>query len=83
MSPCRVVKMPDGSTAIVCSRGRSSGTPCYVCGRPSSYLCDYPVTRGGKPATCDKPMCARCRNNVGPDRDYCNAHFRLWKEEAL
>jgi len=93
MSPCRVMKLKDGAMAIVCSRGsRSNAKPCYVCGQPSRFLCDYPVTKrlvakgpmeypNTTTGTCDKPMCERCRNNVGENRDYCNAHFRLSRKE--
>lgn len=84
--------MSDGSSAILCTRGGRPSKPCYVCGADSEFLCDWPVTKrvfpkfpatpeNTKAGTCDKPMCERCRNNIGPDRDYCNAHFRQHLKE--
>lgn len=70
--PCNHMKLPGGGYAIVCARG--GGKRCVTCGRPSTLLCDYPVTRDGKPGTCDRPMCAKHAEHVGPDRDYCLAH---------
>ncbi len=91
--PCEVRRMPDGSAVICCSRGPlPKHQACYVCGDRSEFLCDWPVTRreigvGRKEypnevaGTCDKRMCRRCANEVGPDRRYCNAHFRLSRNE--
>jgi hypothetical protein len=91
--PCDVRRLPDGSVAICCSRGAwPKHQACYVCGARSEFLCDWPVTRraigvGPKEypnitdGTCDKRMCRRCANEVGPDRHYCNAHFRLSRTE--
>jgi hypothetical protein len=75
---CRVIRLANGEAVIVCSRGYD-GPRCYVCGDPQAFLCDYPVTRDGNPGTCDKRMCFRCANEVGPDRHYCNGHYRRSK----
>lgn len=54
---------------------------CSSCGGfGATQLCDYPVTRKGAPATCDRACCAKGAVNVGPDRDYCPPHHRLSKE---
>lgn len=87
--PCEVVKTANG-VAICCSRGPiPKERTCYVCGDRSEFLCDWPVRRTRAAAsgnqwtevqgTCDKRMCRRCANEVGPDRHYCNAHFRIHK----
>jgi hypothetical protein len=64
---------------IVCSRGQRS-TPCAYCGRPSSRLCDFPVTRNGKRGTCDAALCARCTSKIAGDGDLCRAHAPLWNK---
>lgn len=71
--PCTPI--PGG---YACSRGRRR-KPCKVvgCTSDASKLCDYPVTRAGKAATCDFDMCARHATKVGPDRDYCPPHAAL------
>jgi hypothetical protein len=66
-----LVKLPDGTTAIVCTRGHRQS--CYVCGAPAPLLCDYPVT-SSKSGTCDRPFCRRHGTNQSPDVDYCLAH---------
>lgn len=35
--------------------------PCHYCGRPATFLCDFPV---GKDRTCDRPICADHRTKV-------------------
>jgi hypothetical protein len=69
--PITTVKTPDGKTftAFICGRGRS--TPCMQCQRPSTKLCDFPVSKG---KTCDAPICDHCTTPVGPDLDYCPKH---------
>lgn len=70
-------KPDDGGDVIfgfVCGRGRVRR--CSTCGRPSTKLCDWPLT--GKPAkTCDRPICTNCARHIEPDTDYCPAHARL------
>ncbi len=43
------------------------------CGRMSVALCDGPAgeTLGGKPLTCDAPLCELHRTPIGPNRDLC------------
>lgn len=69
---CEKIAMPGGGVAIVCSRGRRTPPKCR-CGRPATLLCDHPKSKGG---TCDKPICAACASEVGPDRHHCPAHDR-------
>jgi hypothetical protein len=80
----------DGSSAMHVNFGRKPGPAQCVspalemdnhkigerCGRMSVALCDFPVgkTLGGRPLTCDAPMCAHHRTSVGPNIDYCPRH---------
>lgn len=67
---CETLKLPNGTTAIVCS-GHRTRKKCN-CGQIASRLCDYEI-RPGK--TCDKGLCARCAWMVG-DKDFCLDHPR-------
>jgi hypothetical protein len=71
---CNVVRIGD-TTAIVCT-GRQRKRPCQSCGRSAGVQCDFPVTRNGTKATCDRWCCDRCAVRVGPNRDYCLPHHR-------
>jgi hypothetical protein len=78
---CESITFPDGTTGIICSRGRRRA-PCQIvnCGRPYEKLCDYPVRRNGKPGTCDIKLCAAHAKQVAAvadDTDYCPAHANL------
>ncbi len=78
----RQIQLDDGTTGtmMVCSRGQR-GERCSVglCGKDSVALCDYPVERDGKPATCDSPMCERHRHPVpgAVDTDWCEGHWNF------
>lgn len=74
--PCNLKPLPGGGYAIACSRGQRP-ILCVTCGQRGNILCDYPVTRNGKPGTCDRPCCRQHAVSVGPDRDYCLAHANL------
>lgn len=74
MSP--VIKMPDGSTAIVCVRGGKKPALCDYCAKLHSKLCDWPMDDKGT-KTCDKKLCDDHAHNVGPDRDYCPEHHQV------
>lgn len=71
--PCH--PLPEGGFA--CSRGRRS-EPCQEpgCTEVHVALCDWPLDGAAKGRTCDRRMCARHRNKVGPNRDYCGPHYR-------
>lgn len=68
---CRTVKVGT-AVAIVCSRGERRKR--CTCGQPATKLCDYPVERRGKRATCDRTMCEAHATKVGPDLDHCAEH---------
>ena len=67
--PCNHIKLPNGITAIVCTRG--STKRCRYCGRQANLLCDWKLPNG---KTCDAPICPRCSVPDGPDKDYCKIH---------
>lgn len=62
---------------IACGRRdhRQCSTP--GCRNDAGLLCDYPVTRQGKPGTCDRKVCVGCAKHIGKNVDYCAAHGRL------
>lgn len=70
---CEPYLMNDGTTLIICSRGRQERKKCAFCGRTANYYCDYPVGGG---ETCDKPLCKKCRELVGEELDYCPKHAK-------
>jgi len=83
---CEPIRIGSG-LAMVCTRGPRrvpKGPPCVSCGKPSTALCDFQVTRelacaghaGPSTAVCDQPICERCRWPVPGkvDTDYCPAH---------
>jgi len=77
--PCRVVKTGN-IVAIACSR-RTVQSKCFYCGKPSDYLCDFPVySKGKKKGTCDRKLCKRCtQKGVSGETDFCREHFPIAK----
>lgn len=78
--PCDRVTLPDGTAAIVCSRGPRRAR--CACGKPATRLCDWKVP-GRRSGTCDAPICASCATSPAPDKDICPAHapaLRAWQE---
>jgi hypothetical protein len=69
--PCRTIRLPDGSVAIV-RMAASRPRICTVCTRLTrdAVLCDFPV----KSKTCDRVLCKECAKHVEPDLDYCPKH---------
>lgn len=71
----------DGSIAtIVCTRGTRQ-RQCTFCGRRSTKLCDYPVTRDGKQGTCDRPCCNTHAFSHGLNVDYCLTHHNFIEKQ--
>lgn len=79
--PCDHVDLPGGGHAIICGR-RAPVKRCVHCGRPSSRLCDYPLTGAKAGKTCDRPICAGCTTHIPPDTDYCRTHAELIEREG-
>jgi len=79
---CEVVRSR-GGYAIVCGGRRQKQPACYRDGRPASVQCDFIVSRRtagvatNVPVTCDRWCCTdtSCSVHVGPNRDYCRAHY--------
>ncbi len=44
-------------------------------------MCDYPVFRQNKKATCDTLMCDQCRNG-DKELDFCRTHFNKWRNDG-
>lgn len=86
--PCTPFVLPDGSAAgIICTRGpRRAAEPCQVpgCTRPHVALCDWKVSREGRPGTCDLRICAGHRWPIPGerDKDLCPAHRKLHEQQT-
>jgi hypothetical protein len=78
---CQVIRMKDGTTALVCGRGKYN-EPCHYCHKPSTSMCDHPVFRMNKKETCDTPMCDDCKNIIGDNLDLCRSHFNFWRNNG-
>lgn len=75
---CESIQLPDGTIAIVCSRGkRGPKAPCGWCTATHERLCDAPVGTRGR--TCSKRLCATHANQDG-ERDLCPEHAPLETE---
>lgn len=72
---CKTIYQDGKPVGIAC--GRTPRQYCETCGVPSQALCDYPVVRNGKEATCDRKCCRRHSKHVGPEKDYCLPHQRF------
>lgn len=81
---CETERLPDGTTAIVCTRGRGRRRPkCSVraCDALGDYQCDAPVA-GKKSGTCDRYLCKahRVPQRGRPDVDFCPEHAQAAAE---
>jgi hypothetical protein len=76
MSPCQTINLGVDGIVIICSRGQGA-KPCVKCGREADRLCDFPLSVKKHGQTCNRPVCSRCSERVGPNRDYCPAHATL------
>jgi len=76
-SRCRTIVDADGRpVAIACSRGPHKACATPGCRNHADKQCDFPVTRSGRPGTCDRFICSKCAVRVGPDLDHCPPHAR-------
>jgi len=75
---CARVRLPNGTAAIVCSRGRRTTLRQCRCGALAKLLCDWKV---GAFHTCDAPICPACAFEVEPEKHLCAKHqdaYRRW-----
>lgn len=76
---CETMRLPDGTTAIVCSRRRRRPRCSLLgCDRPGEFQCDAPV---GKGRTCDRWVCRAHRKAIAPEVDLCPRHARAVQME--
>jgi hypothetical protein len=70
---CEVVRLPDGTVALVRHSGRRY-PKCSVrgCRGDGLYQCDALV--GARTRTCDRYLCASHRVPRGPGVDFCPEH---------
>lgn len=47
---------------------------CLWCSYPHTKLCDFPVKRNGKWASCDHRICDSHATTIRPNVDYCPDH---------
>jgi hypothetical protein len=81
---CTPIKLRDGGSAIVCTRGRQKAPRCVKCGKPATRLCDWILERPraslagaiavSKLKTCDANLCDECTTQPSPERDLCPKH---------
>jgi hypothetical protein len=78
--------MPMRSMPIRDADGNVIGRACYRekrlkcattgCRGAGTILCDYPVTRRGRAATCSRRICGGCAKTIGNGLDLCPPHAR-------
>ena len=82
---CKVITDKEGHpVGFACSRGARHRPPCDVngCNRESTWKCQYPVKRGGKPDVCGRLLCIDHRVYIEESRlSYCRPHARLHQKE--
>lgn len=67
---CERITLQDGTTAIVCSRGKRRAT-CGWCPKPHERLCDHATGKRGR--TCSKRLCRDHAQSNG-EHDICPDH---------
>ena len=83
--PCKPLTDKEGRVfGFACSRG--SSRPRCKCGRPSRYLCDFPLKGRKEGQTCDAPLCDSCAKLIKKTAQgsvhYCPAHQRMSEMEG-
>jgi hypothetical protein len=67
---CELIKLADGSGAIICGREPLSRSTCCVCGAVVHYQCDAPAPTK-KSRTCDRFLCSEHRHSQSRGVDFC------------
>lgn len=73
---CRHIKLENGTTAIVCGRGRRAER-CRWCAHAGAFQCDWKLGNG---KTCDKHLCAEHALEVAPDKHLCPEHQKTYQQ---
>lgn len=77
--PSRSVPIRDGAGKVIgiaCTRERRAHCATAGCRGDAVLLCDFPVTRRGKPTRCNRHVCRRCAKAVGKREHFCPPHAR-------
>lgn len=74
---CNRVKLENGTTAIVCGRGRRAERCRWCAHTPGEFQCDWKV---GKGRTCDKHLCAQHAKEVAPNKHLCPEHQKTYEQ---
>lgn len=72
--PCIPFKIGEGEDTcigIICQQGRQEQKKCVFCGRPTNYLCDYPIGNG---EICNRSICKKHKTVIGEELAYCPIH---------
>lgn len=89
--PCEPFITRDGASGFICSRGSRSRAKCSVdgCTKPSTKLCDFPLTGKKAGKTCDRKLCdAHAKRQpvttLDPSDtvDFCPTHDAMRQLEA-
>lgn len=79
---CKRVDLGDGTFALITVEVRMR--TCKGCGarmmEDRGNLCDWKVDGKKRSKTCDAFVCNGCARRVGPDKDLCPAHAKMWDE---
>jgi len=77
--PCVVLEIEPNLTATICGTTGKTGRACFYCGKPSGFLCDYPLIKKpwlGIKTTCDRALCDKCRmRGLSENVDFCRHHY--------
>lgn len=60
-----------------CYREQRARCATTGCTGAAVLVCDFPVTRRGKPARCNRHVCRRCAQAVGTREHFCPPHARV------
>jgi hypothetical protein len=60
-----------------CYRGNGPRCQTTGCTGAGTVLCDFPVTRRGREATCNRRVCRSCAVSIGKGQDFCPPHARV------
>lgn len=80
---CRHIDVGPGGFAIVCSRG-SARSRCSIdgCTKPSTKLCDFPLSGSKAGKTCDRRLCDSHARAQGDSVDFCPTHAEMAERDT-